>query len=374
MTLLRTTYPTGPVLVQVTFEIHSFRCYLRATTLRQLKALYPLYLVLNNLHYPRPYRPATMLPIRAILHSARILPRLTLFASPSVGLFVRNPPALYSRLLLARPYSSKKKNKEIELGEWEDDLFGEESSIRPGQKPLVLDEEVVLNETPFSWEDPPLLVKELPIRPRLPGSIKKLNRILSRQRKVEIPENELEERFVKGRGPGGQAINKTNSSVSLTHIPTGIRVQAQPTRSREENRKVARRILAERLEVLRATGQLPGMSGLEGIEGVSVDMGGGEGEEGGEKLSKKERRKLEETRLSETYTKAEIRAEKERRRKANRAKKAKKKYAMTDKDGKVLAKELENEDNEVDLLEMDAEVTEQPVEMDEEFKRAPKGV
>lgn len=116
------------------------------------------------------------------------------------------------------------------------------------------------------------------------------------------------------------------------------------------------------------------MSGLEGIEGVSVDMGGGEGEEGGEKLSKKERRKLEETRLSETYTKAEIRAEKERRRKANRAKKAKKKYAMTDKDGKVLAKELENEDNEVDLLEMDAEVTEQPVEMDEEFKRAPKGV
>lgn len=137
--------------------IDRFRCYLRATTLRQLKALYPLYLVLNNLHYPRPYRPATMLPTRAILHSARILPRLTLFASPSVGLFVRNPPALYSQLLPARPYSSKKKNKEIELGEWEDDLFGEESSIRPGQKPLVLDEEVVLNETPFSWEDPPLV-------------------------------------------------------------------------------------------------------------------------------------------------------------------------------------------------------------------------
>ena len=74
-----------------------------------------------------------------------------------MGLFVRNPPALYSQLLPARPYSSKKKNKEIELGEWEDDLVGEESSIRPGQKPLVLDEEVVLNETPFSWEDPPLV-------------------------------------------------------------------------------------------------------------------------------------------------------------------------------------------------------------------------
>ncbi|OXG23962.1 hypothetical protein C361_02510 [Cryptococcus neoformans Tu259-1] len=315
-----------------------------------------------------------MLPARAILHSAHILPRLAPFASPSVGLFARKLPALYSQFLHSRLYSSKKKNQEIELGEWEDDLFGEESSTRPGQKPLVLDEEAVLNETPFSWKDPPLPVKELPIRPRLPGSIKKLNRILSRQRKVEIAEDELEERFVKGRGPGGQAINKTNSSVSLTHIPTGIRVQAQPTRSREENRKVARRILAERLEVLRATGQLPGMSGLEGIEGVSVDMGGGEGEEVGEKLSKKERRKLEETRLSETYTKAEIRAEKERRRKANRAKKAKKKYATNDNNEEMLANELEDDGNEVDLLEVNAEVTEQPVKVDEEFRRAPKGI
>lgn len=41
-------------------------------------------------------------------------------------------------------------------------------------------------------------MKETPIRPRLPGSIKKLNRILSRQRKIEIPEDELEERFVRG--------------------------------------------------------------------------------------------------------------------------------------------------------------------------------
>lgn len=100
------------------------------------------------------------------------------------------------------------------------------------------------------------------------------------------------------------------------------------------------------------------MLGLEGIEGVSVDMGGGEGEEGGEKLSKKERRKLEEMRLSEIYIKVEIRVEKERRRKVNRVKKVKKKYVMIDKDGKVLVKEFENEDNEVDLLEMDVEVIE----------------
>ncbi|WWD03355.1 hypothetical protein V865_001407 [Kwoniella europaea PYCC6329] len=155
-------------------------------------------------------------------------------------------------------------------------------------------------------------------RPKLPTSIKRLNRILSRQRAVEIPEHELDEKFVRGRGPGGQAINKTNSSVSLTHIPTGIRIQAQPTRSREENRKVARKILGERLEVLRTTGQLPGYD----IAGVVVDIPQDEGL----MRSKKETKKFEEKVLSGAYTKKEVKEEKLRIRKLNKKKKAKRKY------------------------------------------------
>lgn len=46
-----------------------------------------------------------------------------------------------------------------------------------------------------------------------------------------------------GSGPGGQAINKTKSNVSLVHKPSGIRVTCQHSRSLEFNRKEARRIL-----------------------------------------------------------------------------------------------------------------------------------
>lgn len=65
-----------------------------------------------------------------------------------------------------------------------------------------------------------------------------------------IPETDLIENFLKGSGPGGQKINKTSSAVQLKHIPTGIVVKYQDTRSRELNRKTARRLLQDRLEEL----------------------------------------------------------------------------------------------------------------------------
>ncbi|KAJ4989052.1 RF-1 domain-containing protein [Stagonosporopsis vannaccii] len=65
-----------------------------------------------------------------------------------------------------------------------------------------------------------------------------------------IPESEIIENFLKGSGPGGQKINKTSSAVQLKHIPTGIVVKYQDTRSRAQNRKVARRLLQDRLEEL----------------------------------------------------------------------------------------------------------------------------
>jgi peptide chain release factor len=64
------------------------------------------------------------------------------------------------------------------------------------------------------------------------------------------PDSEIEEFFLKGSGPGGQKINKTNSAVQLRHIPTGIVVKSQATRSRSQNRTIARQLLADKLDDL----------------------------------------------------------------------------------------------------------------------------
>jgi protein subunit release factor B len=58
------------------------------------------------------------------------------------------------------------------------------------------------------------------------------------------------ERFIKGGGKGGQAVNKTNNCVFLKHVPTGTTVKCHATRSLVINRKLARRIMQERLDEL----------------------------------------------------------------------------------------------------------------------------
>ncbi|KAI1463677.1 RF-1 domain-containing protein [Daldinia caldariorum] len=87
---------------------------------------------------------------------------------------------------------------------------------------------------PSSFSASPALFKNtnLPPRPKPP------------------PEDEIEESFLKGSGPGGQKINKTNSAVQLKHLPTGIVVKSQATRSRTQNRAIARQLLADKLDQL----------------------------------------------------------------------------------------------------------------------------
>ncbi|KAI9570425.1 hypothetical protein HD554DRAFT_2188123 [Boletus coccyginus] len=62
----------------------------------------------------------------------------------------------------------------------------------------------------------------------------------------ELLEKDLVESFVRGDGPGGQSINKTENNVQLLHKPTGIRVACQETRSLATNRMLARRHLLEK--------------------------------------------------------------------------------------------------------------------------------
>jgi protein subunit release factor B len=59
---------------------------------------------------------------------------------------------------------------------------------------------------------------------------------------------DVEERFVRGAGPGGQKINKTSSTVWLRHGPTGVEVRCQRERSQAANRELAWLELVGKLE------------------------------------------------------------------------------------------------------------------------------
>lgn len=78
-----------------------------------------------------------------------------------------------------------------------------------------------------------------------------------RMRRLGIREEELEEKFIRGAGAGGQKINKTSSTVVLVHVPTGLEVRCQRERSQLQNRIIARQELCDKLEAkLQSTRQM----------------------------------------------------------------------------------------------------------------------
>ncbi len=67
---------------------------------------------------------------------------------------------------------------------------------------------------------------------------------------------DCEERFILGSGPGGQKVNKTSSTVQLSHRPSGVEVRMQRERSQIRNRELAWTELADRLEERKRAAQV----------------------------------------------------------------------------------------------------------------------
>jgi len=80
------------------------------------------------------------------------------------------------------------------------------------------------------------------------ASTAKWSELKSRMVTLGISESDIEENFVRGRGAGGQKINKTSSCVDILHRPSAIRVKCQKSRYRELNRFLARRELCDRMQ------------------------------------------------------------------------------------------------------------------------------
>ena len=72
-----------------------------------------------------------------------------------------------------------------------------------------------------------------------------IERIKALMEEASVFEDDLEESFILGGGPGGQKTNKTSNVVRLSHEPSALSVRCGETRSRETNRWLARRMLAE---------------------------------------------------------------------------------------------------------------------------------
>lgn len=77
-------------------------------------------------------------------------------------------------------------------------------------------------------------------------TLKKWEELRALMHKMSIFEQDLDEKFILGSGSGGQNLHKTASTVYLKHRPTGIEIKCQQSRSRDNNRLYARRLLCEK--------------------------------------------------------------------------------------------------------------------------------
>jgi len=74
----------------------------------------------------------------------------------------------------------------------------------------------------------------------------------ARLAKLKLDAADFDERFARSSGPGGQHVNKVSTAVTLRHVPTGVAVTVQDSRSQSFNRQLAWERLLDAIEKQRA--------------------------------------------------------------------------------------------------------------------------
>jgi peptide chain release factor 2 len=96
--------------------------------------------------------------------------------------------------------------------------------------------------------------------------------LLPEDAEVEVDESDVRVDTYRASGAGGQHVNKTDSAVRLTHVPTGVVVSVQNERSQSSNKATAMRILRSRLAELAEEERDAELAKERGV--VSMGFGG----------------------------------------------------------------------------------------------------
>ena len=72
-----------------------------------------------------------------------------------------------------------------------------------------------------------------------------------KETEFKLNKNEITKQYTCSRGKGGQNVNRIQSCVVLTHVPTGIMVRSEETRNQAKNEELAYERLYEKLKVIK---------------------------------------------------------------------------------------------------------------------------